>query len=377
MVVHLARATRATPPLDGLLNVISNFGRKFLASSSGFLPYDDWLKFLGLMMETSELEPEIYYARHVHGWDLDKDFDGDFIEYLFRNKIVAIHFNDIASWCVEDYKDGGGTSGSRKKGASSIEYMLRCNGDDDSSNDFPKRYIFASYKTKEGKYKVLAGQPKRNSKCFFRDYLERLADDSLRKRIHQFFKSESNKYPNLKMIFLEDCAKEVDLNVFPHVHLLAPKQSTFVRWHQCRKLALNYLEGYPLDSSDPDSFLPTALEVACEEYLRQKGLLEMKLMASGGTLKDFDIVGIDKDGHQVVAQVKHTTKNNKINSFAIAASDYGAKSSYFFSKAPQEHADGVIWIDLAEVFEYFGRTHKQYLDHLMRATTHLDHNELT
>ncbi len=327
-------------------------------------------------MEASELEPEIYYARHVHDWDLDKACGSDFIEYLFETKIVAIHFNNIDSWRVEDYKDGGGENGGRKKGASSIEYMLRCNGDDDSSNDTPRRYIFASYKTKEGKYKILAGQPKRNSKCFFGDYLERLADDSLKERIYQFFKSGSNEFPNLKMIFLEDCAKEVDLNVFPHVHLLAPKQSTFVQWHQCRKLALNYLEGRDLDSADPDSFLPTALEVACEEYMRQKGLLEMKLMASGGTLKDFDIVGINKDGHQVVAQVKHTTKKNEINSFARAAAKYGAKSSYFFSKTPQKHAEGVIWINLADVFKFFRETHKQYLDHLMRATTHLDHNEL-
>lgn len=327
-------------------------------------------------MEISKLEPEIYYARHVHSWELDKDSDNDFIEHLFENKIVAIHFNNIKSWCVEDYKDGNGASGGRKKGASSIEYMLRCNGDDDSSNDLPRRYIFSSYKTKDGKYKILAGQPKRNSKCFFGDYLERLADGSLRDHIYKMFKGNPDRFPNLRMIFLEDCAK-VDLNVFPHVHLLAPKQSTFVQWHQCRKLALNYLEGYPLDSNDPDSFLPTALEVACEEYLRQNGLLEMKLMASGGTLKDFDIVGIDKDGDQVVAQVKHTTKNSKVNSFAVAASEYGAKSSYFFSKAPREHAEGVIWIDLAEVFDFFRQAHKKYLDQLMRATTHLDHNALT
>lgn len=286
------------------------------------------------MVAQLNMENEIYFARHVHEWN-PEGLSGSFIEFMYRNKAVGIHFKGIESWNPDDYV------GLKNQGPSAIEYMNRCNTGD------AERYIFASYKIGR-EHKVLMGRPKAGSKCFLREHL-----------------GVSTATP-IKLLFLEDDAIALQRSQFPFAYLLAPKQSTFVRWYQCEKVANAFIHNTPYDLLDPDFYLPWALEIICEEYLRRKGLLEYKLYKSGGNLKDLDIVGLTRDGNRVLAQVKYKSNRDQFDSFLRLCQEFGNGDFYFFfgNRLDVPISNNVRCIQLADVLSEF-KDAKDYLQRLI------------
>lgn len=263
---------------------------------------------------------KIYYARHVHDWEYSKGTVRSPIEYLFNHKAIAIHFAPVESWNPAHYRNQG------NQGRSAVEYMNRCN------ENAEECYIFASYKI-GGNNRILRGAPKRGSKKFLRE-----------------FTGAPEELP-LKLLFLENTV-EVTLEDFPLAHLLAPKQQTFVRWHACEKIANSYINGEPLDVLDPDSYLPWGLEVLCEEYLRLRGYLRLKLYECGGTLKDFDIIGIGGDNKRIFSQVKNRASAHQIRAFTGQRRRDSDDIYIFFCKQdciPVTRSEDCVIIALEEV----------------------------
>lgn len=281
---------------------------------------------------------KIYFARHVHDWTI-KTMSGSFIKYLYEQKAIAVQFNRVESWDQQDYR------GSKNQGPSAIKYINECSADN------KKRYIFASYKI-QNDHKVIMGRPKKNSKCFLREHL-----------------GVKEELP-IKLLFLEPNSNDVLQSQFPFAYLLAPKQSTFVRWSQCEKIANSFIEGSAYNPIEPDSYLPWALEVICEEYLRKRGLLQFKLYKCGGSLKDFDIVGLDQHGGRVVAQVKNRSTQGEIDRFSSSSNELGAGSYYFFAGniCNEDRWPNINLVSIQDVLREF-QACGDYLQKLMEAST--------
>lgn len=274
----------------------------------------------------------IFYIRHTHNWDIN-GISGSTLQYLYERGAVAIRFDKIDSWKPAEYTG--------KAGPTAIRYM------NESNEALDNRYIFASYKL-DSDNKVLLGKPKLGSKCFLSAHLG------------------ASQELGYKLLFLED-VREIEVADFPYAYLLAPKQSTFVEWRQCQKIANAFIDGTPFDLFNPDSYLPWALEIACEEYLRSKQCLHFKLLKSGGTLKSFDIIGLDQEGNRVVAQVKHRGRKREYKQFVEDCRSLSGGSFYFFAGNIHELDPHplVALVSLQDVLQEFD---DKYLAQLTRVT---------
>lgn len=211
----------------------------------------------------------VFFARHLDDWNND-----GWIRFLYENRAIGIKFDKIESWEIEDYSPGSAQS--------AIRYLVQLDSGE------PDAYVFASY-TFDGELHVLKGRPRQGSKRFLRE-MENLPSDD-------------RDIPPLKVLLLED-AQPVTRDEFPLVYLLPPRKTTFVRWRASERAAMPWFRGDPVNLLDPDAYLPSSIEVACEEYLRAKQLLTRKLFPTGGTMADFDIVGFGPSG-AVLVQVKN------------------------------------------------------------------------
>ncbi len=278
---------------------------------------------------------KFYYVRHVHDWP-SNNIVGSTIEYLYNHKAIAIHFAPEESWALSDYKG---------KGRTEVDYMNRCNEGEDC-------HVFASYRF-GGADRILRGTPKRDSKQFLKQLTGAVEDIPL------------------KVLLLENTF-DVSLMDFPYAHLLASKLQTFVRWHACERIANSFINGEPLNPQEPDSYLPWALEVMCDEYLRLRGFLKLKLYACGETLKHFDIIGIDGNGARVFSQVKNRASLHQINSFARERSPGSSDKYIFFCKQiciPNDSPENCNVISLEEVLETLHDScGESYLRKLMTAS---------
>lgn len=278
--------------------------------------------------------PTIYYAAHMHDWAKNKNWQPywtervaenlhgkSVIKYLFDKGAIAIAFDDIHCWNPESY--------TLPQGRSAIKYM---NALDEGSD----AWVFARYNI-EGESRVLVGRPKRNSKCFLGEHLFGVGDRSL----------------PIKLLFLEKKYWEVAESDFPLVFRLGPPFATLVKWNSVQKTAISFVTKKPLDLSDPGSYLPWAIEVLCEEYLRLKGHLNRKIYKCGGTLKDFDIVGLNSNGQPVFAQIKNTSRPQDLAPFENLPE---GSCQYYFQVSPKfrkkPHPRGsIIFFDIKEVLE--------------------------
>ncbi len=286
----------------------------------------------------------IYYARHVHDWKIQaadpaRDAPPSVIEFLFTNRLVGVAFTDTDSWDPEDYRFRN------SQGPSVIRLMAQCS---DSSQSC---YIFASYLIR-GEHRVLVGRPK--------PYSKHLLAQDLGYKINK----------HIKVLSFDEDVRELAIGDFPFAFLLAPKQSTFVRWRQCEKVANAFLSGMiQQDLFDPDSYLPWAVEVLCEEYLRLRGILRFKLYKCGGTLKDFDIVGVNSLGERVLAQVKNKISVKQVKKFAEQCAALGAGNYFVFAaKKPGKWPySNIHFVPLDDVLSVF-RGQEDFLKKLMEAT---------
>jgi len=276
---------------------------------------------------------EVYFIRHGLEWEkaLGPQYKG-LNQYLFDNRLIAIHFDNTDSWEESDYDKAAAKS--------AIRYMNNCDSHSDS------KVIFASYSFSDGN-RIVFGTPKKKSK---------------------FFLTSIGSWPavqKIKVLGLEHDGRELHLDEFPFAFLLTPQQSTFVHWKQCEEVANAKFFGQGLDISNPAHYLPWAIEVLCEEYLRQANKLNRKLFRTGGTLKDLDIVGLDSNNRIVLSQVKNDDRPSSQKAFESSVSEMSKRQDvigyYFYNgKKRASQVTNVAMITIKEVLDFF-RDEVEYL----------------
>lgn len=76
-------------------------------------------------------------------------------------------------------------------------------------------------------------------------------------------------------------------------------------------------------------------EVVCEEFLRSTSGYRSLLLGVGGSLKDIDLCGVDRDGTRLVAQCKNSSRKWKLRDVAEWATNVASEpddSLYFFNR---------------------------------------------
>jgi len=107
-------------------------------------------------------------------------------------------------------------------------------------------------------------------------------------------------------------AREVRFVDYPLLLGRQPRQATITGWPSAARVLEAAIHNHPLPY-DASCLHPSQLEVLCYEYLRERHHLERLLMPIGRSLLDIDILGLDKDGNKVLAQVTHSMSKSKLD----------------------------------------------------------------
>jgi len=263
---------------------------------------------------------KVFYIRH--NWKNRDDYDR-ITKELFDNERIGVHFKDTGhenAFNAKSYKE-------YRAGVVAINYLNEC-------NDY-SCLIVASYKDID---KILIGKPKLGSKhC----------------------RKINNK--EIKTLKLTETRK-ITISDFALPFLIAPPFSTFVHWSMAEK-AVNTFYSNKEKIIQPDMLSAWHWEILCEEYLRRKNVLNMKLYHTGKSMKSFDIVGLDKNNNMIIAQVKYRAKKIEIEEFFdLASKIHNAKSFFFTLKRFGDNRT----INLDDVFNFFiGEEKKEYLSKMI------------
>ncbi len=161
---------------------------------------------------------------------------------------------------------------------------------------------------------------------------------------------------------------------FPTLFLIQPPYGTIVEWKMGRAAVLAFYEYRKNGSGEKPNGLgflaPWQLEILCEEYLRELGLLRYKLFSTGKFMKGFDIVGIDQDGIQVFAQVKHHGTTSEYGEFSKTVDSFSGKGTFFYFDAEEvvgtfSAHKNVRVISVQEVYSYFKQHNSEFLSRLV------------
>ena len=137
---------------------------------------------------------------------------------------------------------------------------------------------------------------------------------------------------------------------YPVLAAIQPRQSAITGWPSARRW-LAHILGYKHLEPTVQSLAPSQLEVLCQEYLRFRGKLTALLLPIGGSLIDVDILGINKDGERVVAQVTHSSNCKEVAKKLELLQAWSAPYRYFFGpKNCLRENIGAEYITIEDVF---------------------------
>lgn len=274
-----------------------------------------------------------YFIRHSSALAISKET----MNRLFQEDRIAIHYpvdnsGDFELFDSESLEPGD-YSGSAKSNLQRFKGLARKGG-----------YVFAAYRGKPG---GIIGFVEPGSEIeLFRGEWRQKGDSAAREAV-------------LKSIELKKARK---LNAGQAISLTAvqPRQGTFCQWHKVGSRVVDLVEGNTTMSLD--SLTPDLQEVMCMEYMRtQKAAendlpqLEYTLMPVGRTMKDIDILGVDKHGQKVSEQVtygrfdKAGKKFKKLDQYLKS----GHKTVYFCDHNKIETINGHLVYPLEHVFKEF------------------------
>lgn len=274
-----------------------------------------------------------YFIRHSSALSISRAT----IDALWQQDRIAIHYPvdnsgdfelfDSESLDPDDY------SGSAKSNLQRFKDLARNGG-----------YVFAAYRGKPG---GMIGYVAPGSKVeIFRGEWRQKGDAAAREAV-------------LKSIELENSRK---LNAGQAISLTAvqPRQGTFCQWHKVGTRVVDLVDGNTCMSLG--SLTPDLQEVMCMEYMRTKkaaenGLpqIEYTLMPVGRTMKDIDILGVDKYKQKVSVQVtfgrfnKAGEKFKKLDQYLNS----GHKTVYFCNHRKAEVINEHLVYPLERVFTEF------------------------
>lgn len=242
------------------------------------------------------------------------------LQELWKDRKIALHYEDNSSTNPEDYPPAG-----RK----ALERLWRyCNSG---------AIVGADYRQLNGE-KMLIGILKKGTEV----------------KAEEFAGSEPGKPFIYKVVELSE-AVEVPYADYPLLAGIQPRQATITGWPSADKILWAALKGKSLPR-EASSLHPSQLEVLCYEWLRGCGKLERLVLPIGRGLIDIDILGIDRDGKRVIAQVTHSVNakdlaDKKSRLLRHARSDLDAMYFFLPDNAPLDACEGVKQVTLGRVLE--------------------------
>ena len=214
----------------------------------------------------------IFFVRHLFS-----STDETLVDLWNRRKI-AIHYDDVPSLEPKDYS---------KKNQKAATEML---------NNFKecrdKGAIVVAIFRKINRNTVLLGEIEKGTKIEFPEY------------------PYKNKKSILKTMQMKN-VREYHFIKFPILSAALPRQGTMKHIRQAERIIRHLFENKQL----PDtvySLSPEQLEVLCYEYLKRRGKIESLLLPIGRNLIDVDIIGLNKDGNKISAQVTFAKEKAKV-----------------------------------------------------------------
>lgn len=233
----------------------------------------------------------VYYIRH-------NTLEGKIVENLFKEKRIGVRFANIGKKGDKDRKE---------KAFNPNEYP------EDKDGDYP------DYKKSSAQNAI-----KGLNNCM-KDQAIVVASYEKKDEIHIGIAGQSDVYDEVGMeVKYVQLIETISISIrdFPMPFLAAPPFMTICQWHIGKK-AINEFYNARLKAKKtntrpnitPGIFSSSQLEALCEEWMREKGFFKRKLFKSGGSMKDFDMFGLNEKDEYVVGQVKYECAVEDIKSF--------------------------------------------------------------
>ena len=218
------------------------------------------------------------------------DATPDTLEDLWSRRLIAVHYESIASTDPEDYGLAG-------KAALKRLHRYCSSG----------AIVGATYRSIHPDT-ILVGEIEKGSQVEVRPY-------SQDPDYHDYL---------FKVVQLQS-AREVPYLDYPLLAAIQPKQATITGWPSAEKYLSAILQREQIEWS-VDSLAPGQLEVICYEFLRMTGVLKALLLPIGRSLPDIDICGIDEHGNKVLAQVTHADETPEMRGKLNRLKEYHSHS---------------------------------------------------
>lgn len=210
------------------------------------------------------------------------------IDEFWENGIVGIHYGDLCSFNADDYEELSVNTRKALKSNFKLMEEIQEKG----------ALVAADYRNPVNK------DEKKN-----RAMLVGVIEKGTKKEPKWFTDTDTGKKYCYKILKMKN-PKEIYYEDHPILLSCKPLRATMCKWHLMKDKLPAIYENKPL-SDKVTSLTYAELEVICYEYLRYD-VLECLLLPIGRTLNDVDIVGLDKKGEKILAQVTFTkTKNNE------------------------------------------------------------------
>jgi hypothetical protein len=269
-------------------------------------------------------DTKVIFVRHK--------FEEDSVRQLWKNKQIALRFENIPSIIPEDYATKSGHDAMKRLQDFCAEGVI----------------VGASYRSCEP-FKLVTGTIGPGDP----NELIQIAN--------------INGYHH-KVVTLEH-PKEYRYRDHP---LLAvqPRHGTISQW----KIAGKYLRALYTGSElprDVSSLAPGQLEVLCYEYLRLMCQIDALILPIGRSLRDIDIYGICTDGQRTIAQVTHSKSEQTVRKKRDYLIGYRGKGVRLFFFGPRQMQEKVSFeeygIDFIATEEVFARLDEEveYVHHYM------------
>lgn len=241
------------------------------------------------------------------------------LQELWDRRLVALHYHDDFSTNPDDYSQQG------QKALSKM--WSYCESGAIVGADFRK--LTTS--------KMLVGEIAPGSEIKGEQFVDPVTQESFIYKVVQLTNS-----------------KEIDYVDFPLLIGVQPRLQALTPWPSGQQVLESAMYGIPIPL-DPANLHPSLLEVLCYEWMKTKGLIDRLVLPIGRGMIDVDVVGLDRDGNRVIAQVTHATNRKTLEDKQQRLLDHvtGSTKSYFFLPygAKLASSQGVRQVGFTQVFD--------------------------
>lgn len=171
------------------------------------------------------------------------------------------------------------------------------------------------------------------------------------------YRDPSSEQTHIYKVVALTSAREVSFVSNPLLAAVQPRQGTIMRWPMAEECvrAIFYRRPMPWNIH---SLHPGQLEVMCYEFLRRRGVIHALLLPIGRSLLNVDVVGIDRNGGTVFAQVTHASDGSRVEEKLARLRSYRGSTArlFFFGPGPLMIDDPAVrYVPLERVFAELAR----------------------